>query len=146
MPTATTPYLRTENGSAESIGFLRLPGIAAGSHTVTFTQTSTGGTMQIVAIGTPPAVERALPTVIVGDLPNQEAIQGDECVLYPGNCAAYPPDIRANVALFAGDGLSVIYSENHSNMFGTPSEMNDELHPNVLGQSELRYAFEAVIP
>jgi hypothetical protein len=138
--------MSTQNGTTESIGFLRLPGIAAGAHTVTFTQTSSTGTMQIVAIGTPPGVKRSLPTVIVGDLPNQEAIPGDECVLYPANCSAYPPDIQANVALFAGDGLNVIYSENHTYMFGTFAEMNDQLHPNPLGQSELRYAFEAVIP
>jgi hypothetical protein len=28
----------------------------------------------------------------------------------------------------------------------TPAEMFDELHPNAFGHSELRYAFEAVLP
>ncbi len=146
MNTTTTPYMITLSGNTESIGFLRIPGVAAGSHSVTFTQTSTTGTMQIVAIGAPPGTKRSLPTVVVGDIPNQEAIPGDECVVYPVNCLSYPPDIQATVAMFAGDGLNVIYAENHTYMFGTANEMNDELHPNVLGQSELRNAFEAVIP
>jgi hypothetical protein len=148
MPTATAPFIATQNGSTESIGFLRLPGIAAGSHTVTFTQTSSAGTMQIVAIGAPPApppaAQPSLPTVIVGDPPLQLAV--NDCVSGPTVCVAYPPDIQANVALFAGDGLNVIYAENHTYMFATPSEMDDALHPNALGQSELRNAFEAVIP
>jgi hypothetical protein len=147
MNTATMPFIATQNGSTESIGFLRLPAIAAGSHTVTFTQTSSAGTMQIVAIGAPPApppaAQPSLPTVIVGDPPLQLAV--NDCTGYPV-CLAYPPDIQANVALFAGDGLNVIYAENHTYMFATPSEMNDALHPNALGHSELRYAFEAVIP
>jgi hypothetical protein len=146
MNTAPEPYISTVNGTTESIGFLRLPEIAAGAHTVTFTQTTATGTMQILAIGAPPAAKRSLPTVIVGDPPNQEALAGGECVVYPANCAAYPPDIQANVALFAGDGLNVIYAENHIYMLATPSEMDDELHPNALGQSELRNAFEAVLP
>jgi len=146
MNTATNPYISTQAGTHESIGFLRLPGIAAGSHTVTFTQTSATGTMEVVAIGAPPAVQRSLPMVLVGDTPNQEAVQGDTCVVYPATCLAYPLDIQANVALFAGDGLDVIYAENHTYMFATPSEMDDALHPNTVGHSELRNAFEAVIP
>jgi hypothetical protein len=52
----------------------------------------------------------------------------------------------ANVAIFAGDGLNVQYVDNHSYMHATPAEMNDLLHPNPLGQSELRTAFETAIP
>ena len=140
----------TQNGTTSSLGFIRIPAVPAGPHTVTMTQTSGSGTMRIVAIGAPPAplpaVQPSLPMVVVGDPPLQQLVANDECFIYPANCAAYPPDVQANVAIFAGDGLDVIYAENHTYMFGTPAEMSDVLHPNALGHSELRHAFEAVMP
>jgi len=140
----------TQNGTTSSLGFIRIPAVPAGPHTVTMTQTSGSGTMRIVAIGAPPAplpaVQPSLPMVVVSDPPLQQLVANDECFIYPANCAAYPPDVQANVAIFAGDGLDVIYAENHTYMFATPAEMSDVLHPNALGHSELRHAFEAVMP
>jgi lysophospholipase L1-like esterase len=100
--------------------------------------------MQIVGIGTNPASPATLPLVVVGDPPREAP--NALCSQTPSICADYVSDIQANVALLAGDGLNVIYAENHSYMLGTYAEMNDQVHPNTLGQSELRQAFEAVIP
>jgi hypothetical protein len=146
----TTSYpgvvIRTSNGIDNSLGFIRIPGIAAGKHTVTLTQTTNSGTMRIVAIGAPPAASRTLPQVVVGDPPLQEVGSVSVCNSNPSICAGYLAQIQANVALFATDGLSVLFVDNHPYMHGTPGEMNDNVHPNALGHSELRTAFETAIP
>lgn len=144
--TATSPAIQTLEGTSDSLALIRLPGVPAGPHAVTFTQTSTAGTMQIVAVGAPPAAPSALPTVIVGDIPFEEAESNAICIVYPAICMAYDADIQANTAIFAGDGLDVVLADNHSYMHGAPSEMWDSIHPNALGQSELRTAFEALLP
>ena len=143
--TGTAPAIQTQNGTTDSLAFLRIAGIAAGRHTVTFTQTTGTGTMRIVAVGAPPAGARTLPTVVVGNVPLQELGSGSVCDRYTSVCAHYNVDVAANVAIFAGDGLDVRFADNHAYMKGSPSEMSDALHPNALGQSELRQAFEALL-
>jgi hypothetical protein len=138
--------IRTVNGTSDSMGFIRIPGMAAGKHTVTLTQTSTSGTMRIVAIGAPPSATRTLPTVIVTDPPLEGAGSAAECIVNMAICNTYAANVQANAQLFAGDGLAVRYIDNHPYMHGTASEMNDSLHPNALGQSELATALETVVP
>jgi lysophospholipase L1-like esterase len=145
LTTATAPAIATQNGSNNSLAFLRIPRVPAGVHTVTFTQTSASGSMEIVAIGAPPAAStNLLPAVIVGDVPMQKSGTQAPCIVTPAICAAYTADIQANIALLAGDGLRIVYADNHSYMHGTAAEMDDELHPNDVGQAELHEAFEAV--
>ena len=145
LSTSTSPAIATRNGSTSSLGFLRIAGVATGDHRLKFTQTSLTGSMQIVAVGVPPLAQ-AVPVVLVGEVPLQEAGTKSPCTYRASICDAFTADIKANVALFKGDGLDVRFAENHTFMLGTPTEMNDELHPNVLGQSELRHAFEALLP
>lgn len=143
--TAAPSTIATQNGSTQSLSFLRIPNVTSGQHTVTFTQTSSQGTMQIVAIAAPPTTKTALPEVVVGQIPLQEAGTVTACGQAPSLCDSYNIVVRSNIVLFAGDGLNVIYAQNHTYMQASSAEMADGLHPNALGQSELRYAFEVVM-
>lgn len=141
--TATTPSIATINGSSNSLGFLRLPPVPAGTHVVTFTQTSPGGNgISVVGIGTPtrrPADQ--LPTVLVGTIPFQQS--GSPCNSSNGSCQKYIQDIEADVNIFSTDGLNVRLFDTRKFMFGSPSEMNDLVHPNEIGQFELSHSVEA---
>ena len=141
--TETTPNVATKNGSSSSLGFLRLPSVAAGKHVVTFTQTSAGGDgVSVVGIGTPTRrTGDVLPTVLVGTIPYQEP--GSTCNSSDGPCQKYIGDIEADVNLFSTDGLNVRLFDTRKFMFGTSFEMNDLIHPNEFGQFELSHAVEA---
>jgi len=144
----TTPgdAIYTSNGIRNSLGFIRIPGVSAGTHTVSFTQTSSVGTMRIVAIGSLPTTNEMLPLVLVGDPPLQLVMPDAACDTTPSQCEDYLLQIQADVAIFAGDRLNVQFVDNHPYMHATDAEMNDYLHPNPLGHSELRTAFETAIP
>ena len=144
--TATKPFMTTASGTNNSLGFLRIPGIAAGRHAVTLTQTSSSGTMRVVAVGSPQAASETLTTVIVSDPPIEELNSTAQCNSAPAVCSAYVTDIQTTVQIFASDGLNVRFIDTHLYMLGTPAEMNDTLHPNPLGQSELATALETVLP
>lgn len=146
LTTATFPAMSTENGTTASVALFRIPEVPAGQHTIFFTQTSSVGTMQIVGIGAPPSAKRSLPSVIVGSVPLQMAGTSAPCSTNPLRCYAYTADVYANVVLFDKDGLDVRFADNHPDMHATSAEMNDPIHPNPLGQSELRTAFETQIP
>jgi len=142
--TQTTPRIATYNGSTDSLGFLRLSMVQAGNHVITFTQTSSGANgVSVVGIGTPRgAATNTLPTVLVGTVPYQ--FNSSKCT--PSSdapCSEYILDIEADVNLFAGDGLDVRLFDTRNYMLGTAAEMNDSLHPNVLGQTELSQSVEA---
>jgi hypothetical protein len=138
--TQTTPRISTQNGSTNSLGFLRLSQVPAGIHVVTFTQTSAGvNGVSVVGIGTPagPVINR-LPTVLVGTIPFQ--LHGGSvgaCTSSDAPCLEYIKDIEADVTLFSADGLDIRLFDTRKYMFGTAAEMDDSLHPNVLGQIEL---------
>jgi hypothetical protein len=139
----TAPNIATRNGSSSSLGFLRLPSIAPGTHVVTFTQTSAGGGgVSVVGIGTPTKrIGDVLPTVLVGTIPYQEP--GSTCDASDGPCEKYIEDIETDVDLFSNDGLNVRLFDTRKFMFGTGIEMNDSVHPNEFGQFELSHAVEA---
>lgn len=142
--TQTNPSISTQHGTTNSLGFLRLPPVPAGKHVVTFTQTSAGKDgVSVVGIGTPagPATNR-LPTVLAGTITYQ--FNTGRCnVSSEKPCMEYNQDIEADVNLFSADGLDVRLFDTRKYMFGTATEMNDSLHPNVLGQIELSHAVEA---
>jgi hypothetical protein len=146
LTTASFPAMSTQNGTTASVALFRIPAVPAGQHTISFTQTSVVGTMQIVGIGVPPSAKRSLPPVIVGSVPLQMAGTNAPCSTNPLWCYAYTADVYANVMLFHDDGLDVRFADNHPYMHATAAEMNDPIHPNPLGQSELRTAFERQIP
>lgn len=145
--TQTTPRLVTQNGSSNSLGLLRIPGVPAGKHTLTFTQTSAAANgFSIVGVGAPQTPTSGyLPTVLVGTITFQ--LPGNPNFLCSKNdapCQQYNLDIAANVNLLAGDGLNVRLFDTRKFMFGTAAEMNDTLHPNAFGQVELSHAVESV--
>jgi|GEM_PF-1322331 len=145
--TQTTPRIATANGTTNSLGFLRIPNVSAGAHIVTFTQTSSAANgLSIVGIGAPQsATQGNLPTMLVGTVPFQQHDGGGgACTSTDAPCLQYIRDMLANVAVFTGDGLDVRIFDTRKYMFGTASEMNDSLHPNVLGHIELSHSVEAV--
>jgi hypothetical protein len=141
----TTPRISTHNGTTNSLGFLRLPPVPAGSHVVTFKQTSAGSIgVSVVGIGTPTGpANNILPEVLVGTVPFHLQSPGDTCNTADGPCAAYIQDIKADVSLFSADGLDVRLFDTRKYLLGTAAEMNDTLHPNVLGQIHLSASVEA---
>ena len=64
-----------------------------------------------------------------------------------GNSAAtaqYNSDALTVVNTLAGDGLKVVFVPVRNFVNGLPSQMFDQLHPNDLGHSLIRDAFESV--
>ena len=140
----TNPEISTRNGTSTSLGFLRLPSVPAGMHVVTFTQTSDGiNGLSIVGVGFPTqSSSNQLPTVLAGTIPYQ--LPGTACDSPNGACQNYIDDIEADVALLSNDGLTVRVFDTRQFMFGTSPEMNDQTHPNELGQYELSKSVESV--
>jgi hypothetical protein len=143
--THTNPSISTQNGSSNSLGFLRLPPVSAGTHVVTFTQTSAGvNGVSVVGIGTPAGpTTNTLPTVLMGTVPYQYG-NGRCTVADDQPCQEYINDIETDVNILAADGLNVQLFDTRQYMFGTAAEMSDALHPNALGQIELSHSVEAL--
>lgn len=143
-----TPSISTAIGGSDSLGFLRLPSVPAGTHVVKFMQTSVGmNGVSVVGIGTPTGPSsNTLPTVLAGTITYQNHdTAGKPCT--PSSyqpCQEYTEDIEDDVALLEGDGLNVRLFDTGRYMLATDSEMNDGLHPNVLGQGKLSESVEAV--
>jgi lysophospholipase L1-like esterase len=146
--TKTTPAIVTQNGVINSLGFIRISPVAAGTHVVTFTQTSKGTNgVSVVGIGAPDgSPSGALPTVFAGTIPYQNpGPPGGACTAATDQpCQEYIQDIEADVNLFTGDGLDIRLFDTRLYMHGTAAEMADGLHPNALGQMELSQSVEAV--
>jgi hypothetical protein len=143
----TSPLMATGNGTSRSLGFIRIPDVSSGTHVVQFTQTSTGTSgISVIGIGSPFAyTNNKLPTVLVGTITYQLMGGGEgACTVSDAPCQQYIQDEKAVVDLLAGDGLDARIFDTRQYMFGTPSEMNDSLHPNAFGQVELSHSVEAV--
>jgi lysophospholipase L1-like esterase len=142
VTTASTPTISTQNGGVTGRGVVRLPGAGAGSHTVTIkvtSSTSPNNSVSIGAIGTPSAPsDKDLSYVYQGGVTKQR----DD-----GNSAAtaqYNSDALAVVNMLADDGLKITFVPVRNFIDGLPSQMFDQLHPNDLGHSLIRNAFETV--
>lgn len=143
----TSPLMATQNGTTRSLGLIRIPSVSAGTHVVTFTQTSIGSSgVSVVGVGSPYAgINNKLPTVLVGTITYQlQGGGGEACTSTDAPCLQYIADERSDVSLLAGDGLDIRIFDTRQYMFGTSSEMNDSLHPNAFGQVELSHSVEAV--
>ncbi len=128
--------IATGIGIKRSVGLLRIP-VLAGTHDVVVT-TMTGG-VGILAFGTAPASDAAMPFVIVGDV--VDGLAGAN-VYDPVAQAKYNADIRANVMQFKEDGLDVRYASTGAYMLGSPEEMADPVHMSILGHQHLAAAFQ----
>lgn len=143
----TNPPIATRNRGTNSMTVIRFPNVAAGRHVVTFTQTSSGTEgVSVVGIGTSAgSADVSMPTVLAGIITfDRDPQDGGPCGDTDPVCDAYIQDIESNVALLVSDGLNVRTFDTRKYMFGSPSEMNDKLHPNVLGHQELAKSVEAV--
>ena len=147
LATGPSPAITTIHGTESSLAFLRIPAVSAGSHTVTFTQTSTGSDgLGVVAVGTPPPSGTLnLPRLFVGTTPKQNSQSNAVCAGNDAFCQAYIQDIRSNVAVFASDGLGVSLFDTRKYEIGTDADMSDSVHPNSMGHREIALAlYEAI--
>ncbi len=146
LTTAVSPAMATQNGTKSSLALLRLPAVPAGGHRLVLIQTSAGASgMGIVALGIPPAGGlSAAPRVLAGTVPPQLAGSTLMCSYNPGACQQYSADITANVNLLASDGLNIQLFTSGKYMSATAADLNDALHPNVLGNQEIAHAVEDI--
>jgi len=140
--TAPTPTISTQNGGTTGRGVVRLADVSAGSHTISITvtsATSASNSVSIGGIGTGSSpTDKDISYLYVGGVTKQRL---------DGNGAAtarYNSDALAVVHMLAGDGLKVVFVPVRNFIDGQPSQMFDQLHPNDLGHSLLRDAFESV--
>lgn len=141
-----TPQI-SEHGFSSAMALLRIPSVPAGDHVLTLTETiSAPAGMSIVGIGVaPPAGQVGLSRVLAGTIPRQLQGGGSACDLNDAICTQYTADVKAAVALFAGDGLNVHLFDSRAYTTGTTADMNDRLHPNQLGHQEIAHAVEDVL-
>jgi hypothetical protein len=135
--TALSPPIATTGGGTQSVGLIRVP-VAAGTHSVIFTQTHSG-TMSIVAIGTVPNTTfSGLPYLIVNQIPPQ--LNGANASVI----ATYNADVLGNFNLLgpSGDGLNLTWGPVGTYMQATTAaaDMYDSVHPNAAGQHEVEAA------
>jgi hypothetical protein len=135
------PEVATNNGTAGSLQLLRIPAATAGSHTITLSQTSSSGSMNIVGIGTPPDTQQGAPAVLASDIPYLLNTAGTGCSGTATPSLVYMVQIENAVEMLNGDGLNVAFIPTREYMFGTAAELADETHPNALGHRELSLAF-----
>jgi hypothetical protein len=139
----------TSSGYAPCTNYYRLPGLAAGVHTVLLTETSGALYYEWASI---------VPATLIANPPN----------VYVGNCirepaagyAQNPPDdngsdaavvefnaiIAADVALLRGDGLyNVVYVDVSDAYNPATEQAGDNIHPGTTGHAAIAAAFYAAI-
>lgn len=138
---ATAPAINftTSNGHTSTMGYIRIANVAAGSHSIVFTQTHSG-TMSVEAIASMQnLLYSALPHMIVMDVPNQK----DQNVL--AATTAYSVDVATDVQLLANDGFNVVLAPVSTTLQATTAagDMFDALHPNDAGHIEMYESIRA---
>lgn len=132
----------TPASGGNSIGILRMPNIAAGSHAVLVTVTSSTNASNIVsilAVGTVPQNrDYKCPKVFVGGVIRQASDAN------AATTAGYNADALVTISQLTADGLPVYFVDVRK-FVNSSTDMNDALHPNSIGHSHLRDAFESVM-
>jgi lysophospholipase L1-like esterase len=132
---SSSPPIATQNGGREGIGFIRIAGVSAGRHTISFSVTSETGqnaVVSIFALGTPGTLRR-------GRLYSAGVLRfsGDEKAT---TTAAYDRDALDDARILAADGLPITVVDVRK--FVDPvTDMSDSFHPNNAGHAHLRDAF-----
>jgi lysophospholipase L1-like esterase len=142
--TGTTPSISTQNGTTASAAFIRIIPAALGSpsspvsHTIVYS--TTVGNVGLIGWGTPSNGKAYVghPVILSGDIPNQLIGGG---ISTPASVAQYNSDVKADDALFIGDGVDVRHVPNQLYMLGSAGEMSDALHPNTAGHINLAGAY-----
>jgi lysophospholipase L1-like esterase len=143
----TTPAIATYNSGTQSVGFIRIPNVAAGTHSVTFAATSSSGTVAILGIGSSPLKGYAgQMSVYSAGVPFEAADTLSSAT------AAYNADALADANLIAGDGgvvnfvnVRAYWCTNCASVQAGTGDMYDTLHPNDSGHGELATAFKSTI-
>ena len=140
--TSPTPTISTQNGGVTGRGVARITGVSPATHTISIkvtSATSASNSVSIGGIGTPgSSSDKNITYVYEGGVTKQRQ---------DGNGAAtaqYNSDALAVVNTLAGDGLKVFFVPVRNFINGLPNQMFDQLHPNDLGHSLIRDAFESV--
>jgi lysophospholipase L1-like esterase len=133
--------IATQNGGHSGEALARVTGLATGTHSVFMvvkSATSSSNPVFIFGVGTPSNGSAAnTPHFYVGGIPRQDNDTKSAIT------AQYNTDIQNDIIAADQDGLYVIFVNIRAYLMGNASDMNDYLHPNNLGHSELRNAFEA---
>jgi hypothetical protein len=147
IATAANPPMLTAAGNTNSLSVIRLPSFAAGNHTLTIRQTSVGAAgASIVAVGIPPAAPvSGMPLLLIGTTPRYLIGSGYECAADETPCTEYTAAINKVVSTLHADHLNVYLFNSRTYESGTSADMNDVVHPNVLGQQELEHAVQDVL-
>ena len=134
--TFSNPAIATWNGGVDGVFLIRMPGVAAGSHTVQVTVNSS--VVSILAVGSlNPVAQAGAPEVFAGGVIRYQYDAS------PAVSAAYNADAQADVTLLSGDGLPV-YFVPVRNFVSANSDMYDGFHPNDTGHLHLRDAYESL--
>ncbi len=138
--TQPTTHIATQAGTTISVAWVRVPSIAAGTHTLVFT-TSTGGVV-INGIGTNPTNPQfGHPVLLVNDIFNMNLTECTTCASVPEQLE-YTSDIESTVATLQSDGIDARQVHSRNYMLGTIPEMyTDGLHLTVLGETHAAQAF-----
>lgn len=141
----TSPAIATDLGATSAIVAIRIPGVSAGTHTVTITVTSaTSGSnpVDIFAMGSAPSGGYANSMVtLVGDVIRQ-LFDNDM-----GDTAAYAADTVTIVNQLAGDGLPVYLAPQRAAVADTlMPDMVNQLHTDATGQVHQAAAFAGAFP
>lgn len=144
----TSPAIATGNGGTLGIGYVRLTGIASGTHSIVFTVTSATSASNIVSIysvGTAPQLYYANQnTVFSSGLIPEESLANNAATL------AYDADAQADALLLAGDGLPIRFAPIQPYFTAmcpgaTSACMFNSLHPNNAGHELIHEAFGAIM-
>jgi hypothetical protein len=143
--TATAEPILTNNGNTHGVGFIRIPSVAAGSHTVTVTQT-VAGSITVLAAGAPPTgTILGKPWEVVMDIANQ----GNN--INQTTLNAYNVQTYADYNLLLGDGLNLNMAPESLHVKG-PAQYGEFIgssdhENNRVGQAEIFDAFlDAIAP
>ena len=138
---SVTPIkMRDGRGLRGQVGF-RYSGLKPGRHTISFVVNSKNQSPVILyAVGSL-TNQHVAPKVLVGGVPFQLAnLKGAASARYNAIAQSVASNLRA-------EGFSVKFVDVRSKHRGTPSEMQDNLHPNNLGNLHLHKAFfDATLP
>lgn len=136
--------IRTNDGRGLTGGAaIKIDGLSAGVHTISIMNDSAPGnsnsSVKIYGVGTPSRNGSETIQLFLGGTPFQRNDRKSE------DSRAYFDIAKQEVVNLRYDGLPVEFVDTRAFMRGTSQELYDDLHPNALGQSELKDAFEASI-
>jgi hypothetical protein len=146
IATATSYPISTHNGNTLTLQYLRIPSIAAGVHSIVFTQTSSGaGGLNVQGVGAPPIPGFwHLPTVVVNTIPFQCAsctsAPPTNCTTTDTLCQTFNTATASLAATLVADGMDVRFNDIRKYWLQNPIYSSDQVHPNNAGHQQEAYS------